>query len=164
MTQISNSAEFQSILASEGFSKILAVNSSEDFSKSGLGWRTGQLEYVDYSSAVPVKGMTLFWTPSVDDEAKDETTHVDVVKLYGNHDLPFRVIGICSYEDTYDQATNSVLKDFATLDLAVSYALAAHQAHSFEPEAIQDHLSSQDSTTSKTSRRRVKPESDEFSP
>ena len=170
MTQISNAAEFQSLVANDEFSKLLAVNSEKGFAEGGFGWRTGQLEHVVHPDGIRLAGAVLFRTPQHDDEKADESTYVRVVKLYGTHDLPFRVIGMCTFEDVYEQSTESVLKDFPTLEGAAGYAIAAHQAHSFDPEVIKGLLAAPESTTeghklaAHPTRRSVKPESDEFSP
>jgi hypothetical protein len=170
MTQISNAAEFQSLVANDEFSRLLAVNSEKEFAERGFGWRTGQLEHAEHPDGVRLAGVVLFRTPQRDDELKDESTHVQVVKLYGTHELPFRVIGMCTYENVFEQSSESVLKAFPTLEGAAGYAIAAHQAHSFDPEFIQGLLAAPESATeghklaAQPSRRSVKPESDEFSP
>lgn len=166
MTVISNAADVKKILAGDELKQLLAVDSSEAFSELWPDYRSGQREYADSSVGIEKLGVVLLNTPMVDFDELEESTKIEVVKLYGNHELPFRVIGECYYEDVFDQSSETVLQHFSTVGEAANYALAAHQARSFQPARIEEHLQALKAVegAARATRRSVKPESDEFSP
>jgi hypothetical protein len=159
MMHISNAADVKKFLTSDELKQLLAVDSSKVFSELWPDWRSGQREYADSSVGIQKLGVVLLETPLLDFEEPEESTKVEVVKLYGNHDLPFRVIGQCYYVDVYDQSSETVLQHYATVGEAANYALAAHQVRSFEPARIEEHLQTlkANEKTVGTSRRSVKP-------
>lgn len=140
MSKVSNKVDFQGLLESAELPRLVAINSSAELEQSGFGWRTGQLEYTDRSVGIHASGVVLFSTPQVDNDDPEESTYVAVVKLYGGVDLPYRVVGICSFEDVYDQSTETTLQDFRTLGEAADFALAAHELGTFDTARVQDHL------------------------
>ncbi|WP_274644920.1 hypothetical protein [Pseudomonas serbica] len=161
-----DTADLKKFLSSDDLKQLLAVDSSKAFSELWPDWRSGQREYADSSVGIEKLGVVLLNTPMVDFDEPEESTKVEVVKLYGTHELPFRVIGECYYEDVFGQSSETILKHFATVVEAANYAIAAHQARSFEPARIEEHLQALKAVEGavRATRRSVKPESDEFSP
>ncbi|MBI6882709.1 hypothetical protein [Pseudomonas putida] len=125
-----NSQSLQSILRLDTFSEISAAtrNSGEYYEQYS---ETG--EFDDEPT-----GIVIFNTPQVTDE-NNSSSYLQVIKLYGENDLPFRVVGV-SIWDEHEGISTPTLKDVRSLADALDYAFAAHELDTFEHDEIQQHL------------------------
>lgn len=142
--------------------KLLSLESEGEFESAGFGWRTGHLEYVNNES-IEKLGVILINTPQIHDTKANEDIYLEVVKLYGNKELPFRVTGVKLFEDVYDKSETVVLKDFSSLGDAIDLAISGYEAKSVDLLEIEEHLvKNADPLKGTANTKRAKPANNEL--
>lgn len=139
--------EIQSLLEIESFRSIIQFNSYPEI--SSIIRNSGEFydQYCTRSDSEELPdGVVLFSTPQVSDD-NDTHSYLQVIKLYGDRDLPFRVIGVRIW-DEHDGVSMPVLSDMRTLAEALDYAFAGHDLDTFNHEEIQRHLLERDASSS----------------
>lgn len=139
MTRMQSKNEINELLAIKSFRSILELNS---YSEVADAIRNSGEYYDQYCANTESEdlpdGIVLFSTPQITDE-NDAHSYLQVIKLYGDRDLPFRVIGVRIW-DEHEGISMPVLSDVRTLSEALDYAFAGHDLDSFNHEEIQRHL------------------------
>lgn len=145
MTTLSSKADIQKLLQAENFTKILLLDRPASLALSHERPALIVDEYYpDPESDHGPSGAILFNTAQITNSA-DISSYLQVVKLYGQPELPFRVLGVEIW-DEHEGISISSLNDVRTLAEALDYAFSGHDLDTFTHADITGHL--QGSTSS----------------
>ena len=145
MRTISNKSEIQDLLEIESFRKVLQIENPLEMLDARRNTRDFYDDYlIKEDSEHGADGVVLFNTPQISNE-NDLSSYLQVIKLYGNSDLPFRVIGVTIW-DEHEGISTPILSDVRTLSEALDYAFAGHALDTFDHAEIQSHLVSMSSS------------------
>lgn len=139
MITLGNKEDIHTLFESESFTKL--INLDIQLSSSGINLAKGEYfeEYFENSeSEEGPDGIILFNTPQIN-EADDRSSYLQVVKLYGQPELPFRILGV-SIWDEHEGISISTLSDVRTLSDAIDYSLAGHELDTFDHTEIHQRL------------------------
>lgn len=143
MITLSSKSDIHQLLESDNFLKLLQLDNAPlmlPLESWPLGY-VGQY-YPDADSDEGPEGVFLFTTAQVVSES-DVQSYLQVVKLYGQPELPFRVLGVEIW-DEHDGIAISKLSDLRTLSEALDYAFTGHELQTFDHADIQAAVAGKD--------------------
>ncbi|WP_410951150.1 hypothetical protein [Pseudomonas sp. S1(2024)] len=132
MTTLENKSELQLLIQNPGFQALLEIDSSEAFLQRALEHPNQQFEYYAGKWDEEGAGVKLFQTPMRGNNCGAAYgTWLNVAKLYGSPDLPYRVQA-AEYVPWGVEVDLENIGDFKTLGEALDCAFAVHEHGSIE--------------------------------
>lgn len=140
MITLSSKSDIKQLLEADNFLKILQLDYTTPIEARPASYV--EPYYADAESENGPDGVYLFNTPQVSSES-DVQSYLQVVKLYGQPELPFRVLGVEIW-DEHDGIAISKLSDLRTLAEALDYAFTGHELQTFDHAEIQAEVAGKD--------------------
>jgi len=132
MTTLETKSELQLLIQNPGFQALLEIDSSEAFLERALAHPNQQFEYHANKWDEEGSGVKLFQTPKRGNNCGSAYgTWLNVAKLYGQPELPYRVQA-AEYVPWGVDVDLENLGDFKTLGEALDCAFAVHEHGSIE--------------------------------
>lgn len=141
MTTLQKKSDILGLIQSSSFQQLLALDSHEAFLSKAQGFREKHHEYFASKLDEEGAGISLFSTPMRGNNCGEQYgTWLNVAKLYGSPDLPFRVQA-AEYVPWGVDVDLSNLGDYRTLGEAVDAAFLAHEQGDIELNVlVEDEL------------------------
>lgn len=140
MSELSRKEDLLDLFKSPDFVELLFINSEMEFGEKSQAFQSAHDEYYATDWDEHTSGVDLFTTPRKSIGAGDPWgTWLEVVKLYGNYECPYRVRAL-EYAPWGQDVESSTVGDYQTLGQAMDVALGIHEHGSIEINVIEEDL------------------------
>lgn len=141
MTTLESKSDIIALINNPVFQDLLDISSADDFVSRRYEWPNSQYEYFADPDSDVSSGVQLFSTPSRGNNCGEGYgTWLNVVKLYGNPELAYRVLGTDHTPDGNDHNETMIVGDVRTLTEALDLAFKADELKSFYGYELEDAL------------------------
>lgn len=137
MSKLNRKEDLIDLFKQPDFVDLLFINSEQEFDEKPQSFRSEHYQYHETELDEHTSGVDLFTTPRKSIAGGDPwATWLEVVKLYGDHECPFRVRAL-EYAPWGQDVESSNVGDYKTLGQAMDAALNIHEHGSVEINVIE---------------------------
>jgi len=138
MSTLNRKEDLLDLLAKPEFIQILSINSEQEYEEMDRSVSSEFYEYVANEWDEHSSGVDLFTTPTDHKGLGDPWgTWLEVVKLYGNYEQPYRVRAL-EYVPWGSDVDDSIVGDYKTLGQALDAAFNIHEHGNIELNVINE--------------------------
>lgn len=140
MSELSRKEDLLELFKKPDFVELLFINSEQEFGEKSQAFQSEHDEHYATDCDEHTSGVDLFTTPRKSIAGGDPWgTWLEVVKLYGDYECPYRVRAL-EYAPWGQDVESSTVGDYQTLGQAMDIAMGVHEHGSIEINVIEEDL------------------------